>query len=326
MLETIIDQDIKQSQSKEEYSNKYQQAWESRSTIRTRPRKIIDFNEAGYFFPEERQPLLLNKVIASFGEEVKEKILLHSFYKYLNDIVNLEIRLINSACCKIMFGDLIVKYDDIVKLNANTIVIDEFYHVYVAKDMMWQLHQHFKDLEVMYYPISDSYSAFIKIKEKLDKKCADVFEILAVCIFETTLVRELVEFFNTENIHPSIKYYVNDHMNDESKHAGFFFDLLKHTWANIPTEYQDNIGEHLAEFIKLYLNINSDKIFGQDLLKRILKDESQSIQIIEELYEGFDINPEIPIVKNVLAVLRKAGVMENKYAKESFQKAGWNLG
>jgi len=37
------------------YHTKYQEIWELRSSIRTRPRKIIDFNHSGFFFPEEKQ-------------------------------------------------------------------------------------------------------------------------------------------------------------------------------------------------------------------------------------------------------------------------------
>ena len=152
--------------------------------------------------------------------------MLQSFLKYLNDIVNLEIKLINSVCNIILYHELPVSYSKEIKLNTYTVIIDEYYHVYMATDMMFQINQHFLKLKKFTYPVSDAYNAVASIKSLLDQKYHDVFEILSVCIFETTLVRELVEFFNSENVHPSIKYYVNDHMNDESRHYGFFYDLL----------------------------------------------------------------------------------------------------
>lgn len=306
-------------------NNDYQEKWESRGSIRTRPRKFIDFNLNGYFFPEDKQPILLHGDVLHLDSENKNVILIQSFYKYLNDIVNLEIKLINSACSKIIYNDLIVKYTDETKLNIYTIIIDEYYHVYVAKDMMLQLNQQYPDLEKFSYPISDAYHAVMHIKEKLAPQYQDMFEIIAVCIFETTLVRELVEFFNSENVHPSIKHYINDHMNDEARHYKFFYELLSYTWTNLPENYKENIGKYIADFIKLYLNINSEKAFNVNLLSNILQDRERSTQIVESIYKGFDITPEIPVVKNVLNVLQKSGLLENTHVKNSFLQVGWNL-
>lgn len=233
---------LKLHQVKENYTNKYQEKWESRGSIRTRPRKVINFSQEGYFFPIDKQILFLSQEVVNLGEKVKEKILLQSFYKYLNDIINLEIRLINLACNKLIYNNMVISYSEETKLNAHTIIIDEYYHVYIAKDMILQLKQYFPNLETFNYPISDSYNSVELIKNQLDVKYHDIFEILAVCIFETTLVRELVEFFNSENVHPSIKCYVNDHMNDEARHYGFFFDLLEFTWKKLA----DDIKEILA--------------------------------------------------------------------------------
>ena len=93
---------------------------ENRASVRTRPRKKIDFSQKGYFFPRNRQPLLLDKDVIALGEKVANQILLQSFHKYLYDIANLEIKLVNAACDKIINSDLIVKYSDEIKLNAYT--------------------------------------------------------------------------------------------------------------------------------------------------------------------------------------------------------------
>ena len=158
----------------------------------------------------------------------------------------------------------------------------------------------------------------------LDEKYHDVFEILAVCIFETTLVRELVEFFNSENIHPSIKYYINDHMNDESRHYGFFLDLMKYTWENLPEDYRVAIGTHMAFFVKRYLNVESDKAFNTQLLGKFTGNDKAAEQI-GAIYKGFDITPDIPIVKNVLTALKNSGVAGHASVRSSFNNIGWQI-
>ncbi len=297
----------------------YQQKWESRSSVRSRPEKYIDFNLDGYFFPSDKQPVLLNEEVQALGESVKKEILLQSFFKYLNDIIHLEVKLINRACHLVIYEQLPVTYPEETKLNAYTVLIDEYYHVYVAKNMMMQLDKQFPYRKKFNYPISDSYNAVLQIKNILPSKYHAIFEILAVCIFETTLVRELVEFFNSPSVHPSIKFYVNDHMNDESRHYGYFYDLLAYTWKNLPPDYQACIGEQLASFVKLYLHINSDKHFNLALLNSLFANEDKATMLVNQLYKGFDITPELPIVKNVIRVLQKTGVLDHFAVQEGFK-------
>ncbi|MBX9867387.1 MAG: diiron oxygenase [Burkholderiales bacterium] len=298
--------------------NQYQNKWESRSSVRTRARKEIDFRLGGNLFPAHQQILLMVPEIEEMGSSIHELILVQSLYKYLNDIVTLEIKCINSACNKLIYENLIVNYDDETKLNAYTIIIDEYYHVYVAKDMLMQIQKQFPSIKQLAYPISDSFNAVKKIQERLEQKYHAIFEIIAVCIFETTIVKELVEFFNTPDVHPSLKYYVNDHMNDEAKHYGFFYNLLCHTWSKLPDEYIKHIGIHLADFVKLYLNISSEKSYNLLILKSILKNDTKAESIITKMYSGFAITTDIPMVKNVLNVLKKSGIMDNKLIKDSF--------
>jgi rubrerythrin len=298
---------------------------ERRSSIRSRPRKIIDFDKTGYFFPESKQPLLLNKEIKQLLLNKKEEILLQTFKKYLHDIINLEIKLISSACHSMLYKNLVIPFNDKTKLSIQTILIDEYYHVYVAQDMLLQINEHFSHLNPIDYPESDAQTAIKKIKQSLPKKYHDIFEILAVCIFETTLVKELVEFFNSEDLNPSIKHYVNDHMNDESRHFGFFFDLMCDIWNRVPNDYRDSIGSKLASFIHLYLNIESDKEFYTSLLHQSTKDKEYSKKMTNEIYKGFEINPDIPIVKNVINVLKRSGLLDCDASRNGFNNFGWKI-
>ena len=112
-------------------------------------------------------------------------------------------------------------------------------------------------------------------------------------------------------------------MNDEGRHYGFFFDLLVYTWQSLDEEYKEYLGSNFANFIKLYLNIESEKHFNENLLNSILNDKKESKRIVDKLYGGFEINQEIPIVKNVIKVLKQTKLLEDKYIKASFKEIGW---
>ena len=117
----------------------YQDKWETRSSLRLRPRKPIDFSVSGDFFPIEKQVLFLLPEVRALSPQKKQDILLLSFYNYLQDIIGLEIDWVHSACNSILLKQLPVNFTDEMKLNAVTIIMDEYYHVYLAYDYMYQL-------------------------------------------------------------------------------------------------------------------------------------------------------------------------------------------
>jgi hypothetical protein len=307
------------------YHNRYQEIWESRSSIRTRPRKVIDFSKNGFFFPAEKQPILYNRNIVNLGVEVKAKVLLYSFYKYLKDITDLEIKLINTTCYQILFDELAVRYTDQIKLNTLTVMVDEYYHVYIAHDIIMQLKQHYPTILRQDYPVSDAYNALVKTKSELEQRYRDMFQVIAVSIFETTLVKELTELFNCNNIHDSIRDYVNDHINDEAKHYNFFFELMCYTWEQLTDDYRDNIAGKLVDFLIIYFSISSWKEFNYKLLLDITKNQKLSQEIINELYDNFDVTPDMPIVKNVIRTLEKAGIYDNNFFQNAIVKRNWSV-
>ena len=298
----------------------YQDKWESRSSIRTRARKLIDFNTPGDFFPEDKQVLFLLPEAKKFTKKNRNDILILSFYKYLQDIIELESNWVYAACNSIVYKDLQVSFTQEMKMNAISVIIDEYYHVYLAYDYMQQLQAEYKDLLECQDTFSDSYHAMITIKDRLDEEYRDIFEIIAVCIFETTLIKELVTYFDAPNIHPTIKYYINDHMNDESRHYVYFYDLLNYIWGELPTNAQDAIGTHLGDFVTLYLNIEGERRFNKELLAWLINSDSEANILVDKLYEGFTITKDIPIVKNVLNVLTNSKILLNKAVQANFRK------
>lgn len=305
----------------------YQKLWEARSSVRTRPRKPINLDDTRSFFPEEKQPILCADLSLKINQKVKEEILLLSLFRYLHDIIHIEIHSVAEACYHLMYDDqLAVNFSEEIKLNACTILIDEYYHIYIARDIIHQLDTKFLNLrKSISYSNPDAYNAITKIKEKLDSKYHAIFVIIAVSIFETTLIRELVEFFSAVNINPSIKYYVNDHMNDEARHYNFFYDLLCFTFANMPEDYKENIGSIIGDFIFLYLSMDSEKAFSLQILQKYFTEQCNPSEIVTKLYQGFEITQDIPIVKNVMKVLKSSKILDSRYVKDSFKKKGWNV-
>jgi hypothetical protein len=301
--------------------NAYQKRWESKSALRTTPRKPIDFNISGDFFPQEKQVLFLLPEISCLAEEKKKEILTLSFYNYLQEIIHLESRWVCSACNKIINASLEITFDDEMKLNALTIMMDEYYHLYIAYDYMQQLKNQYTNISQFNLFFSDSTHAMLTIKERLDEPYKDIFEIIAVCIFETTLIKDLMDFFDTPDIHPAVTHYIKDHMSDEARHHVYFIGLIEFVWSSIPEDYRHHIGYHLGDFVTLYLSIEGQKRFNKQILSWVLGENEQSLELIEKIYLGFEITPETPLVKNVMAMLEKTNVLAHDTVQYSFRKS-----
>ncbi|MFN8771057.1 MAG: diiron oxygenase [Neisseriaceae bacterium] len=300
---------------------KYKDKWERRSSIRTRPRKSIDFNESGFFFPVSKQAFLMLPELLELDYMQKTEISIHLFRKYLHDVSNEELKIVNIACNHLIANDLIIKFPEYMKLDAFTIILDEYYHVYIGEDLLDQLDNQFPNLQTLIMPLPDTYNAMIQTKQRIDSKYEGVMNIVAACIFETSIVSELLTFFDNEEIHPSIKHYINTHLNDEARHHVFFTELLSYTWKSLPEEYKEVIGLNLADFVMLYLDVESEKSYNTELLSMLLNDKDKALRLIEDIYGGFTINKELPLVKNVLTLFEKTGLLNCKFVNEGLKKS-----
>lgn len=273
--------------------------------------KFIAQVEAGNFLAKDKN---------NTGSKVNplQELSTSLFYKYLNDVIYLEMKMVNSACNKLIYDDLVVKYPESTKVSMSKILVDEYCHINIARQM--KLDEHLPDFEELSHPVSDLYDAVMVIKSRLEPKYQDVFELLAVSIFETTLVSELMEFSESEHVNSAIKHYVKEHMHNKVESHGFYYDLLCYTWNNLPEDYQANIGSHLADFIKMYLRVYLEKSFYLQILTQVLHDEVKARQVIENVFKEFDEAPDKTILRNVMTILKESGIMDSNYVKNGFSR------
>ena len=116
-----------------------QHLWERRATVRSRPQRQLSENE-GHFYPISRQPLCSHPLVKNMGEDAIQFILIQSAYKFMWDIAQIETRLVNNVAEKIANDRFTVKFPEGMKFNGLTVLVDESYHAYVARDFMHQLY------------------------------------------------------------------------------------------------------------------------------------------------------------------------------------------
>lgn len=64
----------------------FAEAWESRASIRTRPRRLLEDDDR-LIYPLSRQPLVSSESFLTLCPEQRDFVLLQSLYKFINDVV-----------------------------------------------------------------------------------------------------------------------------------------------------------------------------------------------------------------------------------------------
>lgn len=298
--------------------NEQQAAWEKRATVRTKPRLIYDLTQRGYFFPRSHQPLSVHPFVEELGNEAVDYLLLQSFYKYVNDIAIIETRVVNQTILNVIHNSLAIDFSYTQKINLHTVMIDEAYHAYVVYDAMQQIQQH-TGIPALALPLSIEIEyALTGIKQKLAPAYHSLFELIAVCLAENTLTKEIITMVDAEETHPFFQQLICDHLADESRHAGLFFQVLQFAWSTMSGEQRQEIGRVLPEFLNLYLSNKVQMDFDRAVLSHLGLSTAAVNEALDDVYGDFQLTRHHPKLKNILTIMQKAGVCILEHETEYF--------
>ncbi len=303
-------------------SNKLQLHWEKRATVRSRPRIIFNPEDTGYLFPLSHQPLSVHPEVVALGTEALDYLLTQSLFKYANDIAVIETKVVNKSVLDIITDELSIGFSDDFKMGAYGVLIDESYHAYVAFDAMKQI-QNYTSIKPLPLPKTiEIEKASQLIKARLDAAYHNDFELITVCLAENTITKDIVNMTDKEETHPFFQRVIKDHLSDESRHSGYFFTVIEYLWANLEPERKRAIGGVLADFIELYLAAEVTIAYDKQILEQLGFSPEKVQQIVDDTHEGFPITRNHPMLKNIMAQLERAKVLD-EYVLQGFREKDW---
>lgn len=298
-----------------------QEKWERKATVRNRPRITVNPKEKGYFFPLSHQPLCVHPTIQHLGKKALHYLLIQSFYKYSNDIAIIETRVVNQTIRMVITDVLPIDFSCEQKLNLLSIMVDESYHAYVAYDTRLQIETH---TGIAPLPLPQSIEiekALEATKKTLPHPYLPLFQLFAVCLAENTLTKDIVTMTDQKETHPFFQKIMQDHLADESRHAGIFFHLLRYLWQHMSEDCRKAIANSLPTFLVHYLGITLQKYFGYQILIQLGLSQDEANKVLDDTYTGFQLTAKHPLLKNIIMQFEKAGIMQG-FIEDSFQKYG----
>ena len=292
------------------------------SCVRSKPRITLDPTQSGYFYPRTHQPISIHPLVEALGRNAVENLLIQSLYRYANDIAIIETRIVNHTILQVISNQLPIKFNEHQILSLYTIMTDEAYHAYVAYDAMLQI-QKFTNIKPLSMPNTIEIEIAINnVKNILPKQDHLVFELIAVCIAENTLTKEIITMIDKDETHPFFQTLIKDHLSDERRHSGIFYDILSYTWENISNNSRKNINQVLPKFIQDYLGLSLRVKFDKEILRYIGLNSKQSELVINDTYNNFKVSKNHPLLKNIISIIQKSGMLNGEYSKP-FVKENW---
>lgn len=304
-----------------------QKTWEKSATVRARPRREL-LDNVGSFFPKSRQPLCLHPLINRLGEDAIRFIQIQSAYKFMWDIAQIETKVVNEVAEKIANDGFKITFSETVKFNALTVLVDESYHAYVARDFICQLENltNISPVKAVFSP-TGLYMALKESCSGLSTEDANLFKLVAISIAENSITNDLISLNrdSDEDIN-NVFYQVNqDHMVDEARHSKIFRDVLTFSWDSFSESEKLRIGKEIPNFLKEYLDPKYQKDLNLGILTELKLSEKEKSQVIHDTHVDYSkesfkaINP---IVKNVTDFLARCKVLQHKPTCRAFSEHG----
>ena len=284
-------------------------AWESRATIRTRPRRLLE-DDQRLIYPLSRQPLVLSETFLRECPQQRDFALVQTLYKFINDVVIFETEIVDKTARSIAKNRFAVAFPFACRYDAMTVVVDEDYHALVAMDFMQQTVA-LTGIEPIQLPDEIELSRAIPAAVALaPEHLRSAVELICVAIAENTVTGDVAAFARDDSVKPSIKGLMADHLLDEGRHSSFWARMVRIYWHTASDADRETIAQILPVFIGHYLTNDIQKSFDLRLIDALPVSETTRCSLREEIAGfAFPINRHHPLVGNIVRFFHNSSLL-----------------
>jgi hypothetical protein len=286
-------------------------AWESRATIRTRPRRVLE-NDGKLIYPLSRQPLVLSETFVRQCPEQRDFALVQTLYKFINDVVIFETEIVDKTARSIAKNRFAVEFPFACRYDAMTVVVDEDYHALVAMDFMQQTIA-LTGITPIELPDEIELSRAIPAAVALaPEHLRSAVELICVAIAENTVTGDVAAFAKDDTVKQSIKGLMADHLLDEGRHSGFWARLVRIYWHAASADDRQCIAQILPVFIAHYLTNDIQKSFDFCLIDALQINDSARHALRNEVSAlAFPISRHHPLVANIVRFFHSSSLLDS---------------
>lgn len=294
-------------------------AWETRATIRTRPRRVLEDDER-LIYPLSRQPLVLSETFLRECPQQRDFALVQTLYKFINDVVIFETEIVDQTARAIAKNRFAVPFPFACRYDAMTVVVDEDYHALVAMDFMQQTVA-MTGIEPIELPAEIELSRAIPAAVALaPEHLRSAVELICVAIAENTVTGDVAAFARDDTVKPSIKGLMADHLLDEGRHSSFWARMVRIYWHTANDADRETIAQILPVFIGHYLTNDIQKSFDLRLIDALPVSEAVRGSLKDEMAGlAFPINRHHPLVGNIVRFFHNSSLLDTPCVRHALR-------
>lgn len=298
--------------------------WDKLAATRSKPRRVLPEGEVvGHLYPPAKAALLTHPLMKDLPPEKLRLFFIQSAYKFMGDIAFVETESVNDVALKIANGHTPIAFPEDIRYDALTVIVDEAYHAYVARDFMRQIEQR-TGVKPLPKPTETDLSRSMAFgKRRLPEALHGLWELVAVCIGENTLTKELLNLTGERSVNEVLHQVMEDHVRDEGRHAVLFMNILKLVWNEMEESARLAIGQFLPEFIREYLDPRMQAEYERGVLEWLGLPAEHIEKLISETYAEpplEEFRTRNPLSGYVVHVLKQCDVLSHEPTLEAFRR------
>lgn len=268
-------------------SEKVTNTWYKKATVRYTPRIMVpSYSSEELIFPIERSSICDHPLVNDLGKQGRSYVLTQAAYQFLYGVGLLETKFVIQCCLDLMHNH-IEGVDNVEKLQALTVIIDEGYHAHVALDYIVQMESASGIKPLLVPETNRKLDATQRAYKLLPKALHADFQLLAVTLAENVLTDEIASIGKESDLTRSFIQLMKDHVSDEGRHSSYFMTLMKKRWPQLTSETQDVFCKILPEYLEDFLSVDMNRNFEHEVLRSVGFNESDVEKIISETEDQF---------------------------------------
>lgn len=302
--------------ARERYDSKFVH-WDRRSSVRTKPARILAEGERSMlFFPPELVPALAHPVVEQRGPATAHRLLVQALYTYLHFTVVLEQMAVMPVTGRIALGQAGVELPAGMQADAFNITTDEAWHAQFCFDFIGQV------ADGLGVPVvTPEQPQFIRrldeLRERFEPATRPLVDLFFATVSETLLSSILLELPNDQRLPRSVRALVMDHAEDEGRHHAYFRAFLRFVWPQLGERERLAIGPRIPDLIEAFLR--PDVVAVGMALRDAGLDEREVATVVDECYRSVPaVDPVVFASRATVRSFREVGALDDPATYEAF--------
>lgn len=231
-------------------------SWDTRAWVRSKPRQSADFAEGRAFFAPDVVPLLALPEAAALSRDAADDLCARHLQWHLAMTVDLELGPVNDAVHVIRDrGDVFPRE---LRTDALRLYTDEAGHAEMCATMADAVER------ATGVPVPTSPPPFVRAAREAvaaaPDDVRDAVRLLAAFVSETLISATLTRVPYDERVQVGVRQLVNDHAEDERRHAVLFRDVFARYWPSLDPAVRRAAGVLVPDLVHAFLAPDSDEL------------------------------------------------------------------